>query len=61
MKYIFTSSTIAIVAVVMLLTTGTEVTNFITPAYAPEPARLASQLCQDGQMYPEEPTGMQER
>jgi hypothetical protein len=45
----------------MLLTTGTEVTNFITPAYAPEPARLASQLCQDGQMYPEEPTGMQER
>ena len=40
MKYIFTSSTIAIMAVVVLLTTGTGVTNFITPAYAPEPARL---------------------
>jgi hypothetical protein len=40
MKYIFTSSTIAIVVVVMLLTIGTGVTNFITPAYVPTPARL---------------------
>ena len=40
MKDTFALVTIATVAVVMLLTTGTGLTNFITPVYAPEPARL---------------------
>jgi hypothetical protein len=40
MKDIFTSSTIAAITVVLLLVTGIGATNFVTPAYAPEPARL---------------------
>jgi hypothetical protein len=40
MKHVFTPSTIAAIAVVLLLVTGLGGTVFITPAYAPEPARL---------------------
>ena len=40
MKGTFTLSTIAALAVALLLITGIGVTNFIIPAHAPEPARL---------------------
>jgi hypothetical protein len=39
MKDIFALVTVAIVALLLLIT-GTGATNFISPAYAPEPARL---------------------
>jgi hypothetical protein len=40
MKDVFTLSAIVAMAVILLLVTGIGATNFITPVYAPEPARV---------------------